>query len=105
MTIFEMIKDIATTCPSLSDAEENTILDAELSDETLEMLTNYITGCYASEPLRLEDHTSGETIGTWDSLVAFIKSKPSADLLNKTIHDVFYRSDDYAGFDGTTWTI
>lgn len=105
MTIFEMIKDVATTYIALDETEEDAILGAELSDETLEMLIGYIAGCYATKPFRLEDHTSGETIGTWNSLVAFIESKPSADLLNETVHDIFYSSDNYAGFDGTTWTI
>ena len=104
MTIFEMITDIVMT-NVFDDAEEMRILAADISAESLMTMTKYITGCYANKPFRLEDHTTDETIGTWDSLIAFIKSNPSADLLNETIHGVFYSSDDYANFDGTTWTV
>lgn len=104
MTVFEMITDIASgNIPD--ETERDQMFDTEISVANLEAMTGHITGCYANEPFRLEDHTTGEIIGTWSSLIAFMRSCQDTDLLTETVHDVFYKCDNYANFEGTTWLV
>lgn len=105
MTIFESIVDIACWY-GLDESEEEHILDAGTSAKALVDIANYlIKSSFSEDSFRLEDKNTGEIIGTWKSLIEFVLSEPSTDLLERTVHTKFNSFDNYDHFDGNTWLI
>lgn len=105
MTVFENIVDIAAWC-GLSETEEKRILEAGTSADALIKTADYLkSGSFSKEPFRLEDNNTGKIIGTWKSLVEFVLSKPSKNLLEKTVCTEFTSTDNYEDFNGSTWLV
>lgn len=90
MTVFEQIREMAEE-NAPTEIEKARIRNLPVSAESLETMTDYIDGYYLTENCRLDNdenvwhiYKTG-TIGIWDNLVAFMKSKPSVELLNRKI--------------------
>lgn len=93
MTVWEKILDIVTDCISLSIEEQEEIDALQYSDESCLKIISYITKTvYAAKQFIIEDNFTYKPIGVWNSLVEFLESKPKNEIMNGTVHDVFFKS-------------
>lgn len=105
MTVFECIAAYVCNNGNMSD-EEYTAVENVVSFEQLKAdVEKYIGGTVYDMPFRLEDHTSGEIVGTWDSMTAFFNDDHSYAIFYETVHTQFDCFDKYDNFAGNVWLI